>query len=134
MVNINFFSDIGAIKFPVQKIVAVFNKIIKVKEKLFVNVILISPNKIRKINNNYRKKNKITDVLSFRYHREIGEIYICYAQAKKQAKENGLSTQQELTTLLIHGLLHVAGYHHEKSERQAKRMFTKQQKIVSLCR
>lgn len=74
-----------------------------------VSLVIVGEVKIRELNKKYRKKNKVTDVLSFDY----GEIFICLPQAKKQAKKFGHSLKKELAILLIHGLLHLAGYDDE---------------------
>jgi probable rRNA maturation factor len=84
-------------------------KIVKLRNKE-VSVVLVGENKIKELNKRYRKKNKVTDVLAFDY----GEIFICIPQAKKQAKKAGHSFKKELAFLLIHGILHLAGYHDDK--------------------
>lgn len=107
-----------------------FNQFVKRKEKIEVNIIAVSPRYIKKINNIYRRKNLATDVLSFRYDQEQGEIYICDQLARYQAKKNQVTYQQEINRLIIHGLLHVVGFHHEAGGRQAKKMFFLQEKIL----
>ena len=72
------------------------------------------------LNKQYRQKDYPTDVLSFPFNEEVpdegfylGDIFICYPVADEQAKENNVTLDQELLTLMIHGLLHLAGYDHE---------------------
>lgn len=77
------------------------------------------------MNKAYRGKDKVTDVLSF----QEGEILLCYAQAKRQAAELGHSVRDENIFLLVHGLLHVFGYDHEKPA-DARRMFPLQKRIL----
>jgi probable rRNA maturation factor len=50
----------------------------------------------------------------------LGEVIISYPQAVEQAKEQGHSTEQELALLIIHGILHLLGYDHEKPEEEAR--------------
>ncbi|TSC96374.1 MAG: putative rRNA maturation factor, partial [Parcubacteria group bacterium Athens1014_10] len=57
-------------------------------------------------------------VLSFE---DVKEIIICYPQAKRQAKEKKHSIKKEIEILLIHGLLHLLGYDHQK-EKDALKM------------
>lgn len=73
----------------------------------------------------------MTDVLSFHLGEKdtLGEILICYPQAKRQAKQLGHSTRAELIFLLVHGLLHLSGFDHE-TPRDAKRMFPLQSRIL----
>ncbi len=85
---------------------------LKFKKLLDISIVLVGKAKIKSLNKKYRKKNKITDVLAFDY----GEIFICLPQAKKQAKELKHSLKQEIAILLIHGLLHLAGYDDESSK------------------
>jgi probable rRNA maturation factor len=52
---------------------------------------------------------------------ELGEIFIAFPTASRQARAAGLSVHEELSHLLLHGVLHILGYDHE-SERDARRM------------
>jgi probable rRNA maturation factor len=79
-----------------------------------VSIAFIGDKEMRRLNRRYRKKDKTTDVLSFAEEGEdagfFGEIVISPAQIKKQARENGNTFKQELIFILVHGLLHLAGY------------------------
>jgi probable rRNA maturation factor len=79
-------------------------------------IVLCSDYVIRKLNRRYRKKDKATDVLSFRFGDDdlLGEVYISLQRAKIQARRYGVSYEDELKRLLIHGLLHLMGYDHIK--------------------
>lgn len=85
-----------------------------------VSVAIVSPLEIKKINQQYRKKNKVTDVLSFLYEKKQGEIVICYAQVKKQAKANKIPIKKEFARMLIHGCLHLLGYRDTTASEAAK--------------
>ncbi len=89
-----------------------------------ISIVLVGDRRIKHLNKKYRNKNKVTDVLAFDY----GEIFICLPQAKKQAKRLKHSIKKELAILLIHGLLHLAGYKDEIEEEHNK-MMKKQQEI-----
>jgi len=85
-------------------------------------LILCSDYAIRKLNREYRKIDRATDVLSFHFGDPdlLGEVYISLQRARVQAKRYGLTYEEELKRLLIHGLLHLIGYdHHKKAEREA---------------
>ncbi|MCL2219887.1 MAG: rRNA maturation RNase YbeY [Chitinispirillia bacterium] len=85
-------------------------------------VILCSDCTIRRLNRLYRGKDKATDVLSFPFGDDdlLGEVYISLQRAKIQAKKYGLTYEEELKRLLVHGLLHLMGYdHHKKADREA---------------
>ncbi len=81
---------------------------------------------MRRLNKQWRGNDRVTDVLSF----ESGEILINYDQAKRQAIELKHSTRDEVIFLLVHGVLHVYGYDHEKPS-DAKKMFPLQTKILT---
>lgn len=107
-----------------------------------LSVALVGSGRMRKINKSYRGKNRTTDVLAFpeskvllekfrvgpaKKVQGLGEIIICPREVKKSAKRFGLAPKKELAKVLIHGLLHLLGYDHEKNEQEAKRMTAKEE-------
>jgi len=82
---------------------------------LEVSIALVEPKKIKELNKRYRGKNQTTDVLSFSYNNS-GEIIICPKEVKKNSKRFSSNFQIELTRVLIHGLLHLLGFHHQSSK------------------
>ena len=101
-----------------------------------VCVTLTGNREIRKLNAAFRNKRTPTDVLSFPsgeipgpglYH--LGDVIISVEQAQKQAKERKRTLEQEMETLLIHGILHLLGYDHERSRKDAKIMQTMERTI-----
>ena len=113
----------------------VAEKIIKLEapgKKIDLSVGLVNPEEIAGLNKKYRKKDKPTDVLSFgKLGDEVAEIIICPEEVKKNAEESGESFKRELSRVLVHGILHLAGYDHEKKESEAKKMFSLQEKYIS---
>lgn len=89
-----------------------------------------------KLNAHFRKKNYPTDVLSFAPVEEgsLGELAFCVPVLKSQAKEHKISLQNEFLYLLVHGILHLLGYEHEKSDIKAKQMYRLQDKIYAELR
>ena len=71
------------------------------------------------LNLKYLERDYPTDVLSFTFNEELpdgfylGDIFICYPIAKSQAGENHISLEEELFTLMVHGILHLCQYDHE---------------------
>ncbi len=71
------------------------------------------------LNTEFRNKNYPTDVLSFPINEQfpdsyyIGDIFVCFPIAEKQAFERNISIEEELFTLIVHGILHLGGYDHE---------------------
>jgi probable rRNA maturation factor len=83
-----------------------------------VSVLLTTDAAIRKLNRQFRGKNKATDVLSFPAEGVgaqgyAGDLAISVPTARKQAVEQGHSLSIEIKVLILHGLLHLAGYDHE---------------------
>lgn len=95
------------------------------KEKKDLIVVFVTSAKMKKLNSQFRGKNKHTDILSFDPIEEssMGELVLCLPVLKKQAKEHDLSLNHEIGYMLIHGILHLLGYDHETSKRDAKIMF-----------
>jgi probable rRNA maturation factor len=94
-----------------------------------LSVVLIGDRAMQGLNRRYRKQNRTTDVLAFSMREGpgpssqlIGDVVISVPTAAKQAGHLGRSLDEELTTLLVHGILHLCGYDHERSAREARRM------------
>lgn len=108
-----------------------------------VSVSFIDNEEIHKINKEYRKIDRPTDVISFAFLDNedrakeyasgmpviLGDIYISLDKADEQAKEYGHSMKRELCFLFVHGLLHLLGYDHMTKEDE-EIMFPLQDKIL----
>ncbi|MBZ9572883.1 rRNA maturation RNase YbeY [Patescibacteria group bacterium] len=90
-----------------------------------ISVAIVGSGRMRKLNKKYRKKNRVTDVLAF--GEGLGEIVICLPVLKKNAKRFNSSFEKELARVFIHGILHLLGYNHEKSEEEGKKMREKEE-------
>jgi probable rRNA maturation factor len=89
-----------------------------------IAIAIVSDARIRSLNKEYRRKDKVTDVLSFDppspqsgfggagTPRSVGDIVIGAGVARRQAREVGHSYAAELKVLALHGLLHLLGYDH----------------------
>ena len=93
-----------------------------------LSLAFIDKEEIKKLNKKYRGKNKPTDVLSFLFNEEkyLGEIVICPEVVKENVKKYKVSVKSEMLKVFIHGILHLCGYEHEKSEKEAERMEAKE--------
>jgi len=94
------------------------------RERENISIAFVSSAEIKKLNQKYRKKNKPTDVLSFKLDEKdcLGEIVICPEVVKK----NG----DKIAEMLVHGILHLLGYDHEKSKKETEIMELKQDKYL----
>lgn len=92
-----------------------------------VTVLLTTDAAIRKLNRKFRGKNKATDVLSFPAEgigteQLAGDLAISVPTALEQARGQGNTLAIEIKVLILHGILHLAGYDHESDEgRMARR-------------
>jgi probable rRNA maturation factor len=89
------------------------------KGKSALTVLLSSDEKLRQLNRDFRGKNKATNVLSFPAGTSSngyrGDIAIAYGVTKREADEAGKRFSDHASHLVVHGVLHLAGYDHETS-------------------
>lgn len=90
-----------------------------------VSVLLTTDKKIRELNSHFRGKDKATDVLSFPAEpgpeKVAGDLAISVPVARRQAAEQEHALAVEIKVLMLHGLLHLAGYDHETDNGQMAR-------------
>ena len=90
-----------------------------------VTVLLTTDRRIRRLNRDFRGKDQSTDVLSFPAEpgpeKLAGDLAISVPTARKQARANGHALSVEIKVLMLHGLLHLAGYDHETDTGQMAR-------------
>jgi len=96
-------------------------------KKADLSIVFVNKKKIRELNKKYRRKNRPTDVLSFTYSKQAGDIIICSEVVRKNAKKFNSTFKEELKKVLIHGILHFFGYDHEKTGKEAKKMQKKEE-------
>jgi len=131
----------------IEDLLNVAAKKLSVEKNAEVSITVVSNEKIREINREYRDKDKVTDVISFAIEededdllkefdmegitipRDLGDIFISYDKAVEQAEEYGHSVERELGFLMVHGFLHLNGYDHMTDEDE-KRMFALQEEIL----
>ena len=89
------------------------------RETAEISIALFGEGRNKSLNKKHRKKNRVTDVLSFS-NDQGGEVAICLKQVRKNAKQFGVSFEKELAKVLIHGILHIFGFDHQKKEEAGK--------------
>ena len=107
-----------------------------------VSILLTVDADIRKLNQQFRNIDQATDVLSFPQDVDedpiipgeiiLGDIAVSLDTAQVQARQHGLTFEEEIILLLIHGILHLIGYDHEISEQEDERMRIKTGELFSL--
>jgi len=104
----------------------------------------IGDRRMRSLNLRFRGKDRGTDVLAFAAReaetphatrqptRPLGDVVISVPTALRQAKKGQRSLDEEIVTLLVHGILHLCGYDHERSKNEALRM-QRRERMVRRC-
>lgn len=92
-----------------------------------LGVRLVTTGEIRALNQRFRHRDRPTDVLSFPGDSgpdgvHLGDIAICPAVLRRQARSAGHSPETELKTLLLHGVLHCLGHDHETDDGRMERL------------
>jgi len=104
-------------------------------------VSLVDDAEIHRLNRDYRGKDRPTDVLAFAMREGeriggdetmLGDVVISLESAARQARRRGVSDADEVRALLIHGVLHVLGFDHERSPGEARRMKAMERRLRSL--
>ena len=130
IVNLNNFYNCKVNKYfsKIKKITDFILNEEKKNDYYIIEVNFVNNKIIKKINNDYRKKNKVTDVISLSFSKDgvlivnnkkyffLGEIYISIDKVKQQAKKYKNTFFYELFFLYIHGLLHLLGFDHIKKD------------------
>ncbi len=93
-----------------------------------IGIILVSNRKIKKLNSQFLNKNSVTDTMSFKISRNYGEIVISAETAEENGKTYGLTTEEEILYLIVHGYLHLKNYK-DYTENERKIMFKKQNSL-----
>jgi len=112
-----------------------------------LSLLLTDDRAIRELNRTFRGKDRATDVLSFPQFESppavpqplrpdgvpvpLGDIVISLDTAVRQADSMGLPLTLRLRMLLIHGLLHLLGYDHERGATEARRMFARERELLA---
>ncbi|MDP1758471.1 MAG: rRNA maturation RNase YbeY [Thermodesulfovibrionales bacterium] len=121
-----------------------------------LSILLVDDSRMRGLNYKYRGIDRTTDVLSFpqmsysvkrkalsvKFYNAInaqrttllGDVVINLQAVKRQAPEHGLSFNEELRWLLVHGVLHLIGYDHERSKYAERKMRTKERELLDYLR
>jgi len=109
-----------------------------------LGILFVGDQRMRGLNRRYRGQDRSTDVLAFAMREvrtpyaighkpnTLGDVVISVSAAWRQAKEAGQSFDEEIARLLVHGILHLCGYDHERSEKEARRMHRRERMILRL--
>ncbi len=94
--------------------------------------------RMRRLNRTFRQRDTTTDVLAFATREGpgppsalLGDVVISLPQAIRQSRRHQRGIDHEFVVLLIHGILHLCGYDHERSEREARRMSRRERAVLN---
>ncbi len=113
------------------KIESLKNKILGKKYSL--SIAFVSEKKSREINKKYRNKDKATNVLSFALRPSEGELVLCKAVIKREAKNFGKTFSRFLVFLVIHGMLHLKGMRHSSTMERLEAKYDKKYNSRNRC-
>jgi probable rRNA maturation factor len=91
----------------------------------YLSLLIVDDHKIRELNRTFLHKDEPTNVLSFPMNEGdasginpeiLGDIVISAEAALREAKANGLTTAEQINFYILHGLLHLSGYDHERGD------------------
>lgn len=102
------------------------------RTKAELSVSLVDDPRIRKLNREWRGKDRATDVLSFEQDDPaiLGDVVLSIDTAQRQADDGGWTLEEELNRLLLHGVLHLLGYEHERGGEEERRMKAEEARLA----
>ena len=144
MINIYVFSEEKAWSKRIRNKTLFFNKVCKafptkykfLKKKVNLTLLLSNNRNIKRLNNNFLKKNKSTDILSFPFNKKLrlskesylGDIIISYNFIDKPKSQDLKFFKKKLIKIFIHGFLHLVGFNHIK-DKDYKKMLKEEDQI-----
>lgn len=136
--SINFFSEGTLYRIRKKNVIRHWVEAISANEKVVagdINFIFVNDEILFKINRKYLKVNTLTDIVSFSFSEDesviSGDIYISIQRVKENSKQFKESFTRELHRVIIHGVLHLAGYE-DRTEDEKKIMRRKEEECLKI--
>ena len=136
--------DLKQVRAILKKIVAYYG------EKRYFSVTFVTDNEIQELNREYREIDAPTDILTFRLddapsfpisfeeedvdflnNEEMGDIFISLDTMRRNAEEFGVKNEEELSRLLLHGILHLRGLDHKTNDFEKEEMLKEQEEVLT---
>jgi probable rRNA maturation factor len=102
-----------------------------------LSITFVANRSIRAMNREHLNRDGLTDVIAFGFRQGrrdaavVGDVYIAPEMARASAHAHGVPVREELTRLVVHGILHVLGHDHPESDRRTRSaMWKKQERLV----
>jgi len=106
-----------------------------------LSILVVDDSEIKTLNKNYLNRSGPTNVIAFPMKEGdfseinpqlLGDVVISIETASREALQSGISTEERFAQLLVHGILHLFGFDHEKSEKDARKMEKKSNELLRL--
>lgn len=106
-----------------------------------LSIVLVDDRRIQELNRQYLHRDRSTNVLAFSMREGefsafqphlLGDLVISVETARRQSNRFGLGEGEMVILLMVHGILHLLGYDHEGSSREAREMAAKQRELLNL--
>ncbi len=106
-----------------------------------LSILIVDDVRIETLNKNYLYRDGPTNVIAFPMQEGdfsnitpqlLGDVVISVETAQKEARLGGITMEERLYQLLVHGILHLFGYDHEKTDTKAHAMETKTEELLGL--
>ena len=138
-------------KVDLKQVIAILKKILSYYgEKRDFSVTFVTDNEIQELNREYREIDAPTDILTFRLddapsfpisfeeedvdflnNEEMGDIFISLDTMRRNAEEFGVKNEEELSRLLLHGILHLRGLDHKTNDFEKEEMLKEQEEVLT---
>lgn len=108
-----------------------------------LSILVVDDSEIKTLNKNYLNRSGPTNVIAFPMKEGdfsdinpqlLGDVVISIETAGREALQSGISTEKRFAQLLVHGILHLFGFDHEKSEQDARKMEKKSNELLKLIK
>lgn len=117
----------------IQKLLLAAEGVVKIPADFEWSIAFVDDATISGLNQEYRHKEGPTDVLSFLYDDTHGEIIISVDRVRAQATEFGNTMEEEGAWMVVHGILHVMGWDHERSPQEHDEQRALEVTILDVC-
>ena len=106
-----------------------------------LSILVVDDSEIKTLNKDYLNRSGPTNVIAFPMKEGdfsdinpqlLGDVVISMETAGREALQSGISTEERFAQLLVHGILHLFGFDHEKSEQDARKMEKKSNELLKL--
>jgi len=136
--KIQFFAEGINYRIPQKKVLRFWIKKTIIKEKFLIgniNIVICDENFLFKLNKKFLNKDTLTDIITFPLNEEsnviAGDIYLSLLRVKDNSKKYEKTLFNELSRVIIHGILHLAGYK-DKTEREKRNMRKKENDYLEI--